>query len=125
MKSKAQTADQKFKRALREINHSVISTLQRGGFHRGPIIEEKRIFYHYDWPSRTQIGVNLQLLIDSTPALIHSVLPDGFLDFFNQRWLNYVGLSLESLSGWNWTATIDPEACIREWIVGEGGFCGD
>ena len=52
---------------------------------------------------------NLQLLIDSTPALIHSGLPDGYLDFFNQRWLSYVGLSLENLLGWKWTATIHPE----------------
>jgi hypothetical protein len=40
---------------------------------------------------------NLQLLIDSIPALIHSGRPDGTLDFFNQRWLNYVGVSLEDL----------------------------
>jgi formate hydrogenlyase transcriptional activator len=53
--------------------------------------------------------MNLQLLIDSTPALIHSGLPDGYLDFFNQRWLSYVGLSLENLLGWKWTATIHPE----------------
>jgi PAS domain-containing protein len=53
--------------------------------------------------------MNLQLLIDSIPALIHSGLPDGYLDFFNRRWLNYVGLSLEDLSGWKWTATIHPE----------------
>jgi PAS domain S-box-containing protein len=62
--------------------------------------------------------MNLQLLIDSTPALIHSGLPDGYLDFFNQRWLNYVGLSLENLSGWKWTATIHPEdvgAFVEKW----------
>ena len=52
---------------------------------------------------------SLRLLIDSIPALIHSGLPDGSLDFFNQRWLDYVGLSLESLLGWKWTATIHPE----------------
>jgi formate hydrogenlyase transcriptional activator len=52
--------------------------------------------------------MNLQLLIDSIPALIHSGLPDGYLDFFNQRWLNYVGVSLENLSGWQWTAAIHP-----------------
>src|SRR6202023_880372 len=62
--------------------------------------------------------MNLQLLIDSLPALIHSGLPDGYLDFFNRRWLNYVGLSLEDLSGWKWTATIHPEdvaAMVEKW----------
>ncbi len=52
---------------------------------------------------------SLKLLVDSIPALIHSGLPDGSLDFFNQRWLDYVGLSLENLLGWKWTATIHPE----------------
>ena len=53
--------------------------------------------------------MNLQLIIDSTPALIHSGPPDGSLDFFNQYWLNFVGLSLEHLLGWKWTASIHPE----------------
>jgi formate hydrogenlyase transcriptional activator len=51
----------------------------------------------------------LQLLIDTTPALIHTALPDGSLDFFNRRWLEYVGLSLEEIQGWKWTASIHPE----------------
>ena len=53
--------------------------------------------------------MKLQLIIDSTPALIHSGPPDGRLDFFNQYWLNFVGLSLEHLLGWKWTASIHPE----------------
>jgi formate hydrogenlyase transcriptional activator len=53
--------------------------------------------------------VNLHLIIDSTPALIHSGPPDGRLDFFNQYWLDFVGLSLDHLLGWKWTASIHPE----------------
>src|SRR6266403_4066498 len=51
----------------------------------------------------------LQLVIDTTPALIHTALPDGALDFFNRRWLEYVGLSLEEIQGWKWTASMHPE----------------
>src|SRR5258708_12524012 len=51
----------------------------------------------------------LQLVIDTTPALIHTALPDGSLDFFNRRWLEYVGLSFEEIQGWKWTASIHPE----------------
>jgi hypothetical protein len=36
----------------------------------------------------------LRELVDSLPALIHTGLPDGYLDFFNQRWLEFVGLRL-------------------------------
>jgi PAS domain S-box-containing protein len=60
----------------------------------------------------------LRLLIDSIPALIHSGRPDGYLDYFNQRWLNYVGLSLEDLAGWKWTAVFHPEdvsAVVEKW----------
>jgi len=61
---------------------------------------------------------DLQLLVDSVHALIHTGLPDGYLDFFNQSWLRYVGLSLEDLQGWKWTAAIHPEdsaATLERW----------
>ena len=61
---------------------------------------------------------DLQLLVDSVPALIHTGLPDGYLDFFNQSWLRYVGLSLEDLQGWKWTASIhaeDVEEMVDKW----------
>jgi formate hydrogenlyase transcriptional activator len=56
-----------------------------------------------------ELGPNLRLVIDSAPALIHTGLPDGYLDFFNQTWLRYVGLSIEDLRGWSWTVVIHPE----------------
>jgi PAS domain S-box-containing protein len=49
------------------------------------------------------------LVIDSAPALIHTALPDGYLDFFNEPWLKFVGLSLQQLQGWAWTVAIHPE----------------
>ncbi len=61
---------------------------------------------------------DLRLLIDSTPALIHTALPDGYLDFFNQGWLDYVGRSLEDLLGWRWTEYIHPEdveGIVQKW----------
>jgi PAS domain S-box-containing protein len=61
---------------------------------------------------------DLQLLVDSAPSLIHTGRPDGYLDFFNQPWLSYVGQSLETLEGWNWTAFIHPEdveGILKQW----------
>jgi len=63
----------------------------------------------------------LRLALDTTPAMIHSARPDGYLDYFNQRWLNYVGLSLEDLQGWRWTAVIHPEDV--DGIVGKWRTC--
>jgi hypothetical protein len=36
----------------------------------------------------------------TTPALIHTGRPDGYLDYFNQRWLEFLGLPLEEVCGW-------------------------
>jgi len=51
----------------------------------------------------------LRLVLDTTPALIHSARPDGYLDYFNEPWLKFVGLSLEQVQGWAWTTAIHPE----------------
>ncbi|HYT76694.1 MAG TPA: PAS domain-containing protein, partial [Vicinamibacterales bacterium] len=61
---------------------------------------------------------SLQELVDSVPALIHTARPDGSIDFFNQRWLEYVGLRLADLEGWKWTAAIHPDdvnALVAKW----------
>src|SRR6266576_4824300 len=59
--------------------------------------------------SRLASDSALQLIIDSAPALIHTARPDGHIDFFNRAWLEYLGLRLEDLEGWKWTAAIHPD----------------
>src|SRR6266567_2245208 len=53
--------------------------------------------------------LNAQLLVDSIPALIHTARPDGYLDYFNKPWLEYLGVTLDKVAGWNWTAFVHPE----------------
>jgi len=53
--------------------------------------------------------LNAQLLVDSIPALIHTSRPDGYLDYFNKPWLEYLGVTLDKVAGWNWTAFVHPE----------------
>ena len=68
--------------------------------------------------TRQSQSPDFRLLIDSAPALIHTCLPDGHLDFFNQAWLRYVGRSLEDLLGWKWTNYIHPEdveGIVQKW----------
>src|SRR5580692_3391318 len=60
----------------------------------------------------------LRLVIDTTPALIHTGRPDGYLDYFNRSWREYTGKSLEELCGWRWTDSIHPEdvaGIIQKW----------
>ncbi len=64
------------------------------------------------------IPETIRHIIDSTPAHIHTALPDGYIDFFNQSWLKYVGLPLASIEGWNWTSAIHPadvEGMVEKW----------
>ena len=51
----------------------------------------------------------LRLTIDTIPDLIWSALPDGSVDFTNQRWKEYTGLSSEDARGWGWTSAVHPE----------------
>ncbi|MGB9418270.1 MAG: PAS domain-containing protein [Acidobacteriaceae bacterium] len=48
-------------------------------------------------------------IIDLAPALIHTARPDGYLDFFNRRWLDFTGQPLERLLGWGWASCIHPD----------------
>ena len=50
-----------------------------------------------------------QLIIDQAPTLIYTGRPDGFLDFFNQRWLEYLGVGQEEVEGWQWINVIHPD----------------
>ena len=52
---------------------------------------------------------SLQKLVDSLPALIFANRPDGYLDFCNQRMLDYVGLPFEDLEGWKWGVVVHPD----------------
>src|SRR5882724_2113468 len=58
----------------------------------------------------------LRLVIDTIPALVWSKLPDGSADFFNQRFHDYTGLSLEEGRGWGWMDAFHPnDRAIDEW----------
>ena len=52
---------------------------------------------------------NLKLLVDTIPAPAWSARPDGSAEFFNQQYLDFMGLSAEQASDWGWTAAVHPE----------------
>jgi PAS domain S-box-containing protein len=51
----------------------------------------------------------LRKIIDTIPTLAWCTLPDGTGIFWNQRWHEYTGLSLEVVRGWGWQNAIHPE----------------
>jgi PAS domain S-box-containing protein len=60
-------------------------------------------------PRQGSESLDIQLLVDSIPSLIHTATPDGYLDYFNRPWLEYLGVTLDKVAGWNWTGFIHPE----------------
>ena len=51
----------------------------------------------------------LRKIIDTIPTLAWCSLPDGTGIFWNRRWHEYTGLSLEAARGWGWQDAIHPE----------------
>jgi PAS domain S-box-containing protein len=61
----------------------------------------------------------IRLVIDTIPTMAWSLRPDGVLDFLNQRWLDYTGLSLEEAIEQP-TGTVHPQDLSRvmeKWLV--------
>uniref|UniRef100_A0ACD5GZ93 PAS domain S-box protein n=1 Tax=Desertifilum tharense IPPAS B-1220 TaxID=1781255 RepID=A0ACD5GZ93_9CYAN len=59
-----------------------------------------------------------RFLADTMPQMVWTGTPDGFIDYYNQRWLDFTGMSLEENLGWGWTAIVHPEdlqRCIDCW----------
>ena len=59
------------------------------------------------------------LVIDTIPAMAWSLRPDGVLDFVNQRWMEYTGLSLEGALA-NSNGTVHPEdlpGVTAQWLA--------
>src|SRR5213595_2612303 len=54
-------------------------------------------------------SLDIRLLVDRIPAFTWSAHPDGSVEFVNQRWREYAGLSSEESQGWGWQVAIHPE----------------
>ena len=58
---------------------------------------------------QTRNTVNLRSFIDAVLTIAWSALPDGSLDFVNQRFREYTGLSSDQLTGWEWKSVVHPD----------------
>lgn len=52
---------------------------------------------------------DLKLIIDTIPALAWSARTDGSAEFFNQHYLDFIGLSADQASNWGWTVAVHPD----------------
>jgi PAS domain S-box-containing protein len=50
-----------------------------------------------------------RFLADALPQIVWTAMPDGWIDYSNQRWIAYTGLAFEQLEGWGWTQALHPD----------------
>ena len=61
---------------------------------------------------------DFRFLADAMPQIIWTAKPDGNLDYYNQRWFDYTGLTLEQTKDWGWQPVLHPEDvqnCVERW----------
>jgi PAS domain S-box-containing protein len=76
---------------------------------KAPWAYNRRMASATDGFPRTEQALDLRLLVDAIHALSWSSRPDGSVEFINQRWREYTGLSSDELLRSGWKATIHPE----------------
>src|SRR5208282_1809966 len=75
--------------------------LQRGGL---SAVRERELYF--------------QTMAEGIPEIIWTADPNGMSDFFNQKCLDYTGLTFEQMRGRGWKAIIHPddlEGSLSEW----------
>jgi PAS domain S-box-containing protein len=59
-----------------------------------------------------------RFLTESLPQIVWTSRPDGLIDYYNQRWFDYTGMTLEQTQGWGWAPVLHPDDLqniIRLW----------
>jgi len=57
-----------------------------------------------------QEGTNrFRFLAESMPLMVFTAKPNGHVDYFNQQWSAFTGLTLDEITDWRWTKFIHPD----------------
>ncbi|URD61867.1 PAS domain S-box protein [Sphingomonas sp. KRR8] len=68
-----------------------------------------------DVTEREQRDRDLQLRLNAIPQMVWSSRPDGFHDFYNERWYEFTGTPLGSTDGEGWNDMFHPDDQDRAW----------
>ncbi len=59
-----------------------------------------------------------QTLVDAIPQIVWTATPDGALDYSNQHWFDYTGMTLDETRGTGWQLVVHPDdlqRCVESW----------
>jgi formate hydrogenlyase transcriptional activator len=65
-------------------------------------------------------NAQLERIVNTIPTVAWRAEPDGSINYFNQRWHDYTGLSPQESHGWGWTVIIHPEdkqRAMDKWLL--------
>jgi PAS domain S-box-containing protein len=52
------------------------------------------------------------------PQIVWTAKPDGNLDYYNKRWFDYTGMTIEQTKDWGWKHVVHPDDlqnCVERW----------
>ena len=49
-----------------------------------------------------RLQADFEVMANSIPQLAWMTRPDGWIFWYNQRWFDYSGSTLEEMQGWGW-----------------------
>jgi two-component system, sensor histidine kinase and response regulator len=59
-----------------------------------------------------------RFLADAMPQIVWTAKPDGNLDYYNKRWFDYTGMTIEQTRDWGWKPVLHPDDlqnCVERW----------
>lgn len=60
-----------------------------------------------------------RFLAEATPGFVWTATASGNVDYVNQQWCDYTGLTAEQTANWGWQASVHPEdlpRCLERWM---------
>jgi PAS domain S-box-containing protein len=79
---------------------------------RAALAVDNALLYEAERQARTdavEAGARYRTMAEAIPQLVWTARPDGYVDYYNQRWFEYTGLGLAETEGSRWHDVMHPD----------------
>ena len=59
----------------------------------------------------------MRFFAEALPQIVWTARPDGWVDYFNNRWFEYTGFTFPETQGWDWKPVIHPDDFDRTVMI--------